>query len=288
MSAPPSSPGPDRVRAVRSLARRSVRARQGAFLAEGPQAVREAVRCAPHKVREVFVAPQAQERHGAVVSAAQECGITVRLVTDEVLAQICDARTPQGILAVCRRIDVPVHVVLREGPHTLAVLGQVRDPGNAGTVIRAADAAGVDAVVLSRGCVDVFNPKVVRASAGSLFHLPIAIGPALPELIGLLTERGIGTLAADTGGSTDLDAAGPLLLAPHAWVLGNEAWGLSTEVLQACSASVRIPIHGRAESLNLAMAATLCLYASAGHRPHRADNGYGAIGGRYEGSGAMA
>jgi len=137
----------------------------------------------------------------------------------------------------------------------------VRDPGNAGTVVRGADAVGADAVVVTSASVDVWSPKVVRATAGSIFHLPVVTGMPVEQVLRELRAAGIAVLAADGAGATTLPDAD--LHGPHAWVMGNEAWGLPAEVRAACDAVVRVPIHGKAESLNLAMAATVCLYASA-------------------------
>ncbi len=156
-------------------------------------------------------------------------------------------------------------------PALVAVLAEVRDPGNAGTVIRAADAAGAGAVVLTAASVDVHNAKCVRATAGSLFHLPICTGAALPQVVAALRSTGAAVLAADAAGGLDLDdlldaaARGEPggLSGPVAWIFGNEARGLPDGALQLADAAVRVPVHGRAESLNLATAATVCLYATA-------------------------
>jgi TrmH family RNA methyltransferase len=142
------------------------------------------------------------------------------------------------------------------------VLASVRDPGNAGTVVRAADAAGADAVLVTAESVDVLSPKTVRSTAGSLFHLPVVSGLPVEATLETLRQHGIRLLAADGGGCTLLPDAD--LTAPHAWVMGNEAWGLPGSLRERCDDVVRVPILGRAESLNLAMAATVCLYASAG------------------------
>jgi len=172
---------------------------------------------------------------------------------------------PQGILAVCRSVDVPFDAVLDARPRLLVILTNVRDPGNAGTVIRGADAAGADAVLLSDSSVDIYNPKVVRSSVGSLFHLPIVTGVPIAVLLDRVHAAGLTLLAADGGGQTLLgDVDRDTLAGPHAWVMGNEAWGLEPDVREACDTVVRVPIYGKAESLNLAMAATLCLFQSAG------------------------
>jgi len=155
--------------------------------------------------------------------------------------------------------------VLEARPRLLVILTNVRDPGNAGTVIRSADAAGADAVLLGDSSVDIYNPKVVRSTAGSLFHLPIVTGVPVTALFERVRAAGIALLAADGGGETLLgDVGSDTLAGSHAWVMGNEAWGLEPEVKAACDTVVRVPIYGKAESLNLAMAATLCLYRSAG------------------------
>ena len=147
----------------------------------------------------------------------------------------------------------------------VAVLASVRDPGNAGTIIRTADAAGADAVVLSAESVDLYNPKCVRATTGSLFHLPVVVGSPVAEIVAAAHTAGLRVLAADGAGDADLDDEldSGRLAAPTAWLFGNEAWGLPAELRALADAVVRVPIHGKAESLNLAAAAAVCLYASA-------------------------
>jgi TrmH family RNA methyltransferase len=156
-------------------------------------------------------------------------------------------------------------------PRLVAVLHGVADPGNAGTVIRTADAAGADAVVLTAGSVDPYTGKCVRASAGSLFHLPVVTGVEADNAFPLLRATGLTVLATAADGTDDLDrlADDGGLVGPVAWVFGNEAHGLPTDVLAAADRTVRIPIRGRAESLNLATAAAVCLFATA--RVHAAD-----------------
>ncbi|MFZ5870207.1 MAG: TrmH family RNA methyltransferase [Actinomycetota bacterium] len=278
--APPvlSNPRSERVRAARRLAGRSARQRAGAFLAEGPQAVREAVAghapSRPGAVRELFVTPDGAARHPQIVAAAQEAGVPVRRCTEEVLADLADTQAPQGLVAVCDLVGVPLATALDPAPRLVAVLAHVRDPGNAGTVLRSADAAGADAVVITDSSVDVHNPKAVRATAGSLFHLDVVSGVPLADAVTALREAGCAVLAADGAGDVDLDdladaaetGAGPLT-GPVAWVFGNEAWGLAEDDRALADAVVRVPVHGRAESLNLATAAAVCLYATA--RAHR-------------------
>ncbi len=253
-----------RVKAARRLVRRPARAEQRLFLAEGPQAVREAL-TVPGCVREVFAVPAAGAAHPAIRAAADAAGAAWLEVDDAALDSLTETVHPQGLVAVCRFLDVPAAEVLAGSPDLLAVCADVRDPGNAGTVIRCADAAGAGGVLLAGQSVDPYNGKAVRASAGSLFHLPVAVQPDTTALLTAVRAAGLAVLAADGAGETDLDEAEEqgLLDRPTAWLFGNEAWGLPDEIAALADHRVRIPIHGRAESLNLATAAAVCLYASA-------------------------
>ena len=179
------------------------------------------------------------------------------------MAALSDSVTPAGVVAVCRFLDVPLAEVLARGPRLLAICADVRDPGNAGTVVRTADAAGADAVVLAGTSVDPWNPKTVRASVGSLFHLPVAVEGDAAAVVRAAQDAGLTVLAADGEGEVDLFSAGELLGGPMAWLFGNEAAGLPEELAALADHRVRIPIHGAAESLNLSTAAALCLYESA-------------------------
>ena len=267
-----TSPRSARVGSARRLAKRAFRAQDRRFLAEGPQAVREALGVPagePGSVSALFVTRDAAGRHPELVAAAEALGVDVALASGEVLAGLSQTVTPQGMVAVCSFLDVPLATVLDDPGRLVVVLAHVRDPGNAGTVIRAADAAGASAVVITDASVDPFNAKCVRASAGSLWHLPVVVGAPLAETLAGLRAAGLRVLAADGAGERDLDDAldDGSLAVPTAWVFGNEAWGLPPETVAACDEAVRVPLHGRAESLNLATAAAVCLYASA--RAHR-------------------
>ncbi|WP_419993539.1 TrmH family RNA methyltransferase [Streptomyces boninensis] len=263
-----TSPRSARVTAARKLLKRSARGKERRFLAEGPQAVREAtalVRDGAPVLDELFATPEAAERYAEILDAARKAGARMHTATDEVVAELSDTVTPQGLVAVCRFLDVPYEEILAARPKLVAVLAHVRDPGNAGTVLRCADAAGADAVVFTDASVDLYNPKAVRASAGSVFHLPVAVGVPVEAAVAGLRGGGVRVLAADGAGERDLDAEldDGVLGRPTAWVFGNEAWGLPAETRALADEVVRVPIHGRAESLNLATAAAVCLYASA-------------------------
>ena len=258
------NPRSPRVRAAAKLAKRSQRAETGLFLVEGPQAVDEAVRTRPELVREIFVTPAADDRHRALLDEARAAGIRVEHVSDPVLAVIADTVTPQGMVAVCALFPTGLDEVIARGPRLVAVLEEVRDPGNAGTIIRVADAAGADAVILTGSSVDPFNPKAVRATTGSIFHIPVVVGVSLESALDRLRAGGIRVLAADVSGEDLLGvrAAGELD-GPTAWIFGNEARGLTSEQLELADRAVVVPIYGAAESLNLATAAAVCLYESA-------------------------
>ncbi|MCB4208122.1 TrmH family RNA methyltransferase [Arthrobacter sp. UM1] len=315
---PLSNPRSDRVKAVARLRLRSHRAKERRFLAEGPQAVREALRRdaeraagahaaagsavgspardaaqgeavqagGPETVLELYATGPALERHGDIAELARSAGSRVRIAEPEVIAAMADTESPQGMVAVCRMLDVPLAELLAAEPRLVAVLARIQDPGNAGTVLRAADSAGAGGAVVLPGTVDPYNPKVVRSTAGSLFHVPFAL--AGPDALEEMRASGLCLLAADGYGESDLDdlldaaapggsicsgtAPGgltgssgeePLLRRRTAWLFGNEAQGLSEEEETTADARVRVPIYGRAESLNVGTAATVCLYASA-------------------------
>lgn len=253
-----------RVKAARQLAKRAFRERGRAFLAEGPQAVREAL-AQPGVLTELFVTAPGRSRHPELADQAARQGAPVHEVSGDVMADLAQTITPQGLLGVCKFVDVSLASLLMAAPRLVAVLANVRDPGNAGTVLRTADAAGSDGVVFPAASVDPYNSKCVRSSAGSLFHLPVVVGPPLTQAITGLRDAGLQVLAADGSARHFLDSCpgGPDLTRPTAWLFGNEAWGLPHDLLELADAVVAVPIYGKAESLNLAAAAAVCLYTSA-------------------------
>ena len=256
------NPRSPRVRAVAKLTKRSARQETGLYLLEGPQAVREALSYVPESVVELFATPSAVERHPDLRSAAREAGLEIDYATEAVLDAMADTVTPQGVIAVARQTPTSVKDIFSGSPTLIAICEEVRDPGNLGTIIRAADAAGADGVVLTGRTVDLYNPKVVRATTGSLFHLPIAVGVDLATAVARAHDAGVRVVAADVGGD-DFLAARALLAEPTAWLFGNEARGLDEESLALADLSLRLPIYGSAESLNLATAASVCLYETA-------------------------
>ncbi|MEJ2857380.1 MULTISPECIES: TrmH family RNA methyltransferase [unclassified Saccharothrix] len=259
-----------RVVAARHLTRRSGRERAGRFLAEGAQAVREALTWAAAgrgRVHELFVTSVAADRNPELVRTAVDAGVPVSTVTEKAAAGLSETVSPQGVVAVCDLLDVPLSLLRQSltGARLVAVLHGVADPGNAGTVARVADAAGADAVIFAGDTVDPHNGKCVRASTGSVFHLPIARSRDADEVFTACREAGLRLVAADGYAEEDLvtaDLRGDLAR-PTAWVFGSEAHGLPDDVVAKLDTSLKVPIYGGAESLNLATAAAVCLYASA-------------------------
>ncbi len=261
-----ASPGPltvrsGRVKHARRLASRAFRATEHEFLAEGPQAVREALADAGVVV-EVFASVEATDRHPDLMALAGAADVEWHVVTDDVVAEVADAVTPQGLVARCRSLVLSLAELPADATFVV-VCADIRDPGNAGAVVRCADAAGADVVILAGDSVDPLNPKAVRASAGSLFHLPIVVHREVADVITELRSRGLQVFAADASGELDIFDSRVDPVSPTAWMFGNEAWGLPEDVRALADAVVAVPIFGRAESLNLATAAAVCLYATA-------------------------
>lgn len=253
-----------RVKDVSRLAARAVRAVRREFLVEGPQAVREALRV--EACVEVFATLAATERHGDLFALAS--GVEWHVVDDQVIKAIADTIHPQGVVARCRFVDISLAQARQQIKRLVVVCADIRDPGNAGAIIRCADAAGAEAVILTGDSVDPFNPKVVRASVGSIFHVPLVVDSATEVVLAALKADGLQILAADGRADVGLFDESLRLDAPTAWLMGNEAWGLPDNVSELADEVVSIPIFGHAESLNLSTAAAVCLYASA--RAHRA------------------
>jgi TrmH family RNA methyltransferase len=252
-----------RVARARRLLRRKHRDEDGRFLAEGPQAVREAL--AAGVVTELFYEPGRGPSVQALADQAEAAGLRTTAAGEQVLAALTETVTPQGIVAVCRQVHVDLAVALGRQPSLVVVLAGIADPGNAGTILRTADAAGATAVIFPDATVDPYNGKCVRASAGSIFHVDLVRGGEPRAVVAALREAGLRVLAADAHGTTDLDeftAAGGLA-ARTGWLFGSEAHGLPEDLAAQADARVRVPMHGRAESLNLAAAAAVCLYSSA-------------------------
>lgn len=242
----------ERVAAGIKLKKRAFRDDERRFLVEGAQAVGEALGSAGGLIRLYHTDPQ-----HPLVARARAAGAELVEVSDDVMGKLTSTVTPQGLVGVAGYVDASLDALAVDAG-CVALLHAVRDPGNAGTILRSADAAGAGGVVFGSGTVDVYNPKTVRASAGSLFHLPVVRGVDSAEVAGALRARGMRVLAMDAAGDDDLYELD--LAEPVAFLFGNEAWGLPDEVAALADGTVRVPIQGGAESLNVAAAATVCLF----------------------------
>ena len=252
------------MRSVAKLAKKTARVDTGMFLLEGPQAASEVLSYRPELIVELYATPTALERYTDIAQTAVDAGVDVEFVTEEVLSAMSDTVTPQGFVGVVHQFPTSVKDIFNGEPKLIAVLEEVRDPGNAGTIVRAADSAGADAVIFTGRTVDLYNPKVVRSTTGSIFHLPVAVGASLDAVVARAHEAGMQVLAADVKGEDLLVARREnLLAAPTAWVFGNEARGLEDADLALVDRVITVPIYGYAESMNLATAASVCLYESA-------------------------
>jgi RNA methyltransferase, TrmH family len=189
--------------------------------------------------------------------------VPVHRVTERAAKALSDTVTPVGLVAVCQPAPVTITDVVARRPGLVVVAVGISEPGNAGTLIRLADAMGADAVVLAGHSVDPYNAKCLRASAGSVFAVPVVAVPESAEAVARLARCGLQVLATTVDGETALDEAQPLLSRPTAWLFGPEAHGLPDDVARLASQRIRIPMAGEAESLNVAAAAAICLYQSA-------------------------
>ncbi|MGC5246409.1 TrmH family RNA methyltransferase [Gordonia sp. DT219] len=250
-----------RVVSLAKLHRAPVRKTQQRFLVEGANAVDAAL--STGRAHAVLVREDSTDRFGDLLARATTAARPVYLLSARAADKLAETTTAPGIFAECELLTVDLDAVLAARPRLLAVAVEPREPGNVGTLIRCADAMGADAVVLLGASVDPHNGKVVRASAGSIFHIPVVRADSVDSALTAIRAEGIATLAAAADGEMGLDAADTVLAEPVAWLFGNEAHGLPDDVLAGADHRVSIPIHGRAESLNLAAASAICLYAAA-------------------------
>lgn len=255
------NPKSERVKGVARLQQKDARLETGLFLLEGPQGLKELCK-QPELAQEVFATTAALDRYEDLFDQLYQAGVPIIEVSDLVMEKLSDTKTPQGVIAVVSQFDASLEELISSEPQLIAILDQARDPGNGGTVLRAADAAGADAVIFTTDSVDLYNPKLVRSTAGSILHVLSVVEQNPKVLISRLKAAGIQVFAASAGGKLITELADKLSK-PTAWVFGNEAHGVSAEMLEMADEVVALPIFGAAESLNLATAASVCLYASA-------------------------
>ncbi len=240
------------------LHRAAARRKAGQFLVEGENAVDAAV--STGAARDIFVTEAAAQRFEHILTAAGYMDVYVHAITDRAAKHLSDTATTTGLFALCGDVLWSAGKILNGRPRLVSVPVLTSEPGNAGTLIRTSDAMGADGVIFAGETVDPLGCKVARASAGSLFHIPVAREPNIKDVLGQLRKSGLQIVATAADGEVDLADAD--LSLPTAWLFGNEAHGLQ-DLLEEADMRVRIPLRGRAESLNLATAASICLYESA-------------------------
>lgn len=257
------------------LHRREQRSRHGQTLVEGPQAVRELLACAPRLTRDLYITDEAVERHGDVAELASAAGVWTHVLAAQDMRDL--SADAQGVVAVISTPEAPdLDSLLREASLIVATL-DIADPGNLGTIIRTADAAGADAVVVGKASAELYSPKVMRSAAGSHFHVPCIAGIEASELAARAREAGLQVLTAEGTGEWELPVlvreaaeakilgaapSGPDLRRRALWFVGNEARGFAGCDFDA-DARVAVPLYGKAESLNVSTALAVCAYASA-------------------------
>lgn len=243
------------VKAAAELKQKKYRQQRGEFLAEGLRTVEEAV--AFKAAQQIFYTATEDERTLQLLEQAASMQLKLTCVSEAVMKKIADTETPQGIIAVCRMQEQPLEQLLASGK-LLLVLDRVGDPGNIGTMLRTADAAGVGGIILLKGTADIYAPKTVRSSMGSLFHVPVLSGVAEQEFIDNAKKVGYQLLVTALDGADNLYQAD--LKGRLAFVMGNEAGGVSASLLQQADKRVFIPMRGKAESLNVAIAAGIVMF----------------------------
>ncbi|MBP3089181.1 RNA methyltransferase [Corynebacterium sp. sy017] len=243
------------------LHRSATRRKLKQFIVEGENSVDAAVATAA--ATDIFVTQQAAQRFSEIIETAGHLGIYVHPISEKAAKYLADTTAPTGIFAVCKTVLWSSRKALGHTPRIVSIPVETNDPGNAGTLVRISDAMGADSVIFAGNCVDPQASKVVRSSAGSFFHIPVAKNPDVAEVLEQVRAKNMQIIATSATGEVSLDEADELLAQPTAWLFGNEAHGLHPELLAQADYRVRIPIRGRAESLNLATAAAICVYETA-------------------------
>ena len=251
------------IQALRKLTRTRDRRESRRFLVEGPRMAEEALAAG---LCETVLISRFAERSQAAADRAEAAGLEVIQVSEAVMESLSENRTPQGILCLCR---MPEQEQMPEGPLILA-LDAVQNPGNVGTMIRTADAAGFTGVLLGSGCADLYSPKTLSATMGSVFHLPILSVPDLAQSLMFLAEKGAAVIATELGGEDFYHACPP---SPSVLVIGNEGNGISEKVSRAATCHLALPMRGRAESLNASVAAGIMIYEMARREEQRFSSG---------------
>ncbi len=248
----------EQVKRVIELKKRAkARDEAGLFVVEGSRMIRE---LAQERTEILYVSESYQKNGGPLPT-----GPPVETVSDPVFAAMSDTKTPQGVLALVRQYAYSLDELLTaDRPAFLAVLENIQDPGNLGTILRAGEGAGITGVIMSRDTVDIYNPKVIRSTMGSVFRVPFLYAEDFAGTLMLLKERGVRLYAAELSGERDYEAGD--YRKASGFLIGNEGNGLTPESAALASMRIRIPMEGKVESLNAAMAASVLMFEAARQR----------------------
>lgn len=245
-----------RVKNVISLIKKSkTRKEQGLFVVEGTRMVREAPK---EFIKELYVSESFLIKEENRTFLEKEVGVPFEAVKDEIFAKMSDTVTPQGILCVLYKMDHNLEVMLEDKEGTFLVLEDIQDPGNLGTMIRTGEGAGIAGVIMSSQTVDIYNPKVIRSTMGSIYRVPFCYVDDLPAALRLLRKRGVHTYAAHLDGDRYYDEC--FFSGQTGLLIGNEGNGLSDEVTSLAEHKLKIPMEGKVESLNAAISASILMY----------------------------
>ncbi|MBS5431888.1 MAG: RNA methyltransferase [Lachnospiraceae bacterium] len=252
-------------RIVQLRKKKKARDAEGVFLVEGIRMFREI----PEKLlQEIYISESCEEKEGKEIRRrASACGIRPELVSDGVFAYLSDTQTPQGILCVVRQLSYSLEEVADAPCQHMLVLDRLQDPGNVGTILRTAEGAGVTGILLDGECADIYNPKTIRSTMGSIFRMPFYYIQDLEEGIRYLKKRGICTYAAHLEGKRAYDEED--YRKPCAFLIGNEGNGLRPEIADLADTYIRIPMAGEVESLNAAIASAVLMFEAGRQRRSR-------------------
>lgn len=243
-------------RLVNLRKKRKARDEEGVFLVEGIRMFREVP---VDKLREVYVSESFYKKEKETIEKVlAEGDVRAELVSDTVFSHISDTKTPQGILCVVKQMDHMLEQMLQGEQRHLLVLDNLQDPGNLGTIVRTAEGAGVNGIIMSADCVDIYNPKTIRSTMGSVYRMPFCYAEELPKAIEKIKQAGIHTYAAHLLGEHDYDRED--YRGSCAFFIGNEGNGLREEIAKAAQTYVKIPMSGQVESLNAAIAASVLMF----------------------------
>lgn len=247
------------IKYIRSLHIKKHRDEYGEFIIEGEKLLREALDFKASVSMVLFSQSFTENsKYDELAVVLNRSNIPLYCAEDNIFKEVCETDTPQGVIAVSKKIEFNLLNIISKDELCIILLNEARDPGNAGTIIRTADACGLDAVVMSKGSVDLYNGKTIRATMGSLFHIPVIQNIDTAEIISMLKENKVVTIGADPHSSTSC------IELPYykksAILIGNESQGIDSEIQAMLDMNVTIPMPGRAESLNAGVAASILMY----------------------------